>query len=93
MPILAFTAGTILALLPLTLHVRCCAVNPALAANVEFSGEEGYGRFVDMHSLYDRFINLKGIERVCFASLFSVRSATGCCALVLSSAWMRSGTY
>lgn len=29
---------------------------------VRFSDEEGYGRFLDMHLLYDQYINLKEIK-------------------------------
>jgi len=29
-----------------------------------FTGEEAEGRFVDMHSLHDAFLNLKGVERI-----------------------------
>ena len=36
-------------------------------AMVDFTDEEGYGRYLDMHECYIRFINLKGIE-VCFCS-------------------------
>jgi splicing factor 3A subunit 3 len=32
---------------------------------VRFSDEEGYGKFLDMHLLFDQYINLKGIK-VCF---------------------------
>jgi len=31
---------------------------------VEFSDEEGYGKFLDLHECYDKFINLKGVERM-----------------------------
>ena len=31
---------------------------------VEFSDEEGYGKFLDLHECYDKFINLKGFERM-----------------------------
>lgn len=31
---------------------------------VEFSDEEAYGRFLDLHAQYDKFINLKNIKRV-----------------------------
>lgn len=27
-----------------------------------FTDEEGYGRFLDLHVLYDAYINLKGIK-------------------------------
>lgn len=29
---------------------------------VEFSDEEGYGKYLDLHECYERYINLKGIE-------------------------------
>ena len=31
---------------------------------VEFSDEEGYGKFLDLHECYDKFINLKGVDRM-----------------------------
>ncbi|CAB3377359.1 Hypothetical predicted protein [Cloeon dipterum] len=35
------------------------------AANlVEFTDEEGYGKYLDLHEMYTMFINLKGIEKV-----------------------------
>lgn len=35
-----------------------------MSALVEFTDEEGYGRYLDMHECYDAYINLKGIEKV-----------------------------
>jgi len=32
---------------------------------VEFTDEEGYGKFLDLHECYVKFINLKGIEVQC----------------------------
>lgn len=29
---------------------------------VEFSDEEGYGKYLDLHECYEKYINLKGIE-------------------------------
>lgn len=29
---------------------------------VRFSDEEGYGKFLDMHALFDQYLNLKGIK-------------------------------
>jgi len=29
---------------------------------VEFTDEEGYGKYLDLHECYVKFINLKGIE-------------------------------
>jgi len=47
------------------------AAAAAQANPVEFSGEEGYGRYLDLHAMYDRFINLKGIERVDYVDYVS----------------------
>ena len=29
---------------------------------VEFTDEEGYGKYLDMHTLHDQFLNLKQME-------------------------------
>ena len=29
---------------------------------VEFTDEEGYGKYLDLHELYDKFLNLRGVE-------------------------------
>jgi len=44
--------------------------NPGDESNnmVEFSDEEGYGRFLDLHECYTMFINLKGVERTDYIS-------------------------
>ncbi|KAL5971812.1 Splicing factor 3A subunit 3 [Taenia solium] len=34
------------------------------ATMIEFTDEEGYGRFLDLHELYEIFINIKGISKV-----------------------------
>lgn len=31
---------------------------------VEFTDEEGYGKYLDLHELYDKFLNLRGVERI-----------------------------
>lgn len=31
---------------------------------VDFTDEEGYGKYLDLHECYEKFINLKGIDRV-----------------------------
>ncbi|KXJ04985.1 Splicing factor 3A subunit 3, partial [Exaiptasia diaphana] len=31
---------------------------------VEFTDEEGYGKYLDLHEVYDMYLNLKGIERI-----------------------------
>lgn len=41
----------------------CC-----IADLVDFSDEEGYGKYLDLHALHREFINIKGMEvsvRVC----------------------------
>lgn len=35
---------------------------------VEFSDEEGYGKYLDLHECYEKYINLKGIEKVDYIS-------------------------
>ena len=41
---------------------------------VEFTDEEGYGKYLDLHECYDIFINLKGMdvsaEIVCHEDIF-----------------------
>ncbi|GMR36592.1 hypothetical protein PMAYCL1PPCAC_06787 [Pristionchus mayeri] len=39
---------------------------------VRFTDEEGYGRFLDLHVLYDAYINLKGIKRVDYLQFLSI---------------------
>ena len=29
---------------------------------VDFTDEEGYGRYLDLHEAYEKYINLKGVE-------------------------------
>lgn len=39
--------------------------NPeAMTALVDFTDEEGYGRYLDLHECFDAYINIKGIEKV-----------------------------
>ena len=35
--------------------------NEDLPNMVEFSDEEGYGRFLDLHEHYQRYVNIKGL--------------------------------
>ena len=30
---------------------------------IEFSDEEGYGRFLDLHEHYQRYVNVKGFDK------------------------------
>nr|XP_023020903.1 splicing factor 3A subunit 3 [Leptinotarsa decemlineata] len=38
--------------------------NDDMANFVEFTDEEGYGKYLDLHECYEKYINLKGIEKV-----------------------------
>lgn len=29
---------------------------------IEFTDEEGYGKYLDLHECYEKYINLKGVE-------------------------------
>lgn len=35
---------------------------------VEFTDEEGYGKYLDLHECYEKYVNLKGIEKVDYIS-------------------------
>uniref|UniRef100_A0A914WN70 Matrin-type domain-containing protein n=1 Tax=Plectus sambesii TaxID=2011161 RepID=A0A914WN70_9BILA len=39
---------------------------------VEFTDEEGYGRFLDMHLLFEKYLNLKGVRRVDYVTYLSI---------------------
>ena len=32
------------------------------SAMADFTDEEGYGRYLDMHECYEKYINLKGVD-------------------------------
>lgn len=38
---------------------------------VEFTDEEGYGRYLDLHESYERYINLKGVHRIDYITYLS----------------------
>lgn len=43
--------------------------NPSEEQNVvNFSDEEGYGKYLDLHECYDKYINIKGIDRIDYIS-------------------------
>lgn len=44
------------------LCITVCACSVGASDLVEFTDEEGYGKFLDLHECYVKFINLKGIE-------------------------------
>ncbi|CAF4901285.1 unnamed protein product [Pieris macdunnoughi] len=48
--------------------------NPAedFTTPVEFTDEEGYGKYLDLHECYDKYINLKGIEKVDYITYLSI---------------------
>ncbi|XP_022646709.1 splicing factor 3A subunit 3-like [Varroa jacobsoni] len=31
---------------------------------VEFTDEEGYGKYLDLHACYEKFVNIKGVDRI-----------------------------
>eukprot|EP00095_Tigriopus_kingsejongensis_P005292 maker-scaffold758_size101577-snap-gene-0.25 protein:Tk05292 transcript:maker-scaffold758_size101577-snap-gene-0.25-mRNA-1 annotation:"splicing factor 3a subunit 3" len=35
---------------------------------VEFSDEEGYGKYLDLHQCYEKYVNLKGVTRIDYLS-------------------------
>ncbi|XP_065214834.1 splicing factor 3A subunit 3 [Planococcus citri] len=39
---------------------------------VEFTDEEGYGKYLDLHECYEKYINLKGVEKVDYITYLSV---------------------
>uniref|UniRef100_A0A915ESP9 Matrin-type domain-containing protein n=1 Tax=Ditylenchus dipsaci TaxID=166011 RepID=A0A915ESP9_9BILA len=39
---------------------------------VRFTDEEGYGKFLDMHLLFEQYLNLKGIARIDYISYLSI---------------------
>jgi len=41
-------------------------------AMVDFSEEESFGRFLDLHSCHQRYINIKGVERVDYLTYLQV---------------------
>lgn len=43
-----------------------------MANMVEFTDEEGYGKFLDLHECYEKYLNLKGVERVDYITYLSV---------------------
>ncbi|KYM78567.1 PREDICTED: splicing factor 3A subunit 3 [Atta cephalotes] len=38
---------------------------------VEFTDEEGYGKYLDLHECYQKYINLKGIEKIDYITYLS----------------------
>ena len=38
---------------------------------VEFSDEEGFGKYLDLHEAYNLFVNLKGIEHIDYLTFLS----------------------
>lgn len=46
--------------------------NPNEANLVDFTDEEGYGRFLDLNQCFDKYINLKGIEKIDYLTYLSI---------------------
>lgn len=38
----------------------------------EFTDEEGYGRYLDLHECYEKYVNLKGVEKIDYVTYLSV---------------------
>ena len=45
-----------------TLEVYSIELLPFFVDFVEFTDEEGYGKYLDLHEVYDKFLNLRGVE-------------------------------
>lgn len=39
---------------------------------VEFTDEEGYGKYLDLHECYEKYINLKGIEKIDYITYLNI---------------------
>uniref|UniRef100_T1J1H1 Matrin-type domain-containing protein n=1 Tax=Strigamia maritima TaxID=126957 RepID=T1J1H1_STRMM len=39
---------------------------------VEFTDEEGYGKFLDLHECYEKYLNLKGIEKIDYITYLTI---------------------
>jgi splicing factor 3A subunit 3 len=37
-----------------------------------FSGEENFGRYLDLHGLFERYVNLQGIKRVDYVTYLEI---------------------
>ncbi|KAI8520637.1 PREDICTED: splicing factor 3A subunit 3-like [Branchiostoma belcheri] len=46
--------------------------NPTDEAMVDFTDEEGYGKYLDLHECFEKYINLKGIEKVDYITYLNV---------------------
>jgi splicing factor 3A subunit 3 len=45
--------------------------NPNAALEGMFSGEEAYGKYLDLHTLFAKYLNLKGVDRMDYLSYLS----------------------
>jgi len=59
---------------------------------VEFTDEEGYGKYLDLHELYDMYLNLKGIEVLYVAALQWESWAFLPCFRGVRSVYLRGGS-
>lgn len=39
---------------------------------VDFTDEEGYGKYLDLHECYEKYVNLKGVEKVDYITYLSI---------------------
>ncbi len=53
------------------IQTTCCVMTPILFSDMtEFTDEEGYGKYLDIHECYEKYINLKGVDvSICFFNL------------------------
>ena len=42
------------------------------AVMAEFTDEEGYGKFLDLHECYEKYVNLKGVEKVDYVTYLTL---------------------
>ncbi|KAF2348016.1 protein of unknown function DUF3449 [Trinorchestia longiramus] len=42
------------------------------AAMVDFTDEEGYGKYLDLHHCYNKYCNIKGLEKISYITFLSV---------------------
>lgn len=42
------------------------------AIMAEFSDEEGYGKYLDLHECYEKYVNLKGVEKVDYVTYLTL---------------------
>lgn len=56
---------------------------------VDFTDEEGYGKYLDLHECYTKYINLKGVDKVDYVTYLSLFDRL----FDLSKEFKRQGEY